>query len=112
MTDLVERANEAMSGVSEGPWQQGEALDGAVFNWHLPPDHPRAMICYDALPGDAYFIAESRQLVPALAAEVARLTALLREAEEVVRSASLFVSPSAASKAASFLASLQEPRHE
>lgn len=77
--DLVKRAREAMQGVTEGPWQPGEALLGAVFNWHLPTDHPNAIICQEATEADADFIAAARQLVPEMARRIEAQDKLIAE---------------------------------
>lgn len=68
-----------MEGVTDAPWQQGEMVDGAVFNWWLPPDHPEAMVCDNATPANARFIAWAREAVPALAARLAEVETAERD---------------------------------
>ncbi len=85
MDDLTKRAQEALEGATEGPWQPGEALVGAVVNWNLPASHPNAIVCQEATEGDAFFIAEARQLVPAMLARIEADAARVRSLEEALR---------------------------
>ena len=63
MDDLIKRANDAIQGVTPGPWPVGMVLGDCVF---MAGD----IIYTSATGADARFIAAARGLVPEMAAEI------------------------------------------
>lgn len=99
MTDIIERAKAALEGATEAPWFVHDFADPLVSEnpdasaVTVSCDHP-AHITVASMGGgrmgsrsieqaqkDARFIADARQLVPELIAEVERLRAALADKE-------------------------------
>jgi hypothetical protein len=101
MTDIIERATQALDGVTEGPWDD-KGTDSEDWSVDYPGDcswcfvgrknkTPVAILIGKGYRSDrmidanARFIAASRQLVPDLIAEVQRLRAELTRRDEADR---------------------------
>ena len=73
MSDIVERAQAALEGVTEGGWLAAEDNCGC-YSVDAKPDLAMQMVADQiGSRADAEFIAQARQLVPDLVAEVERL---------------------------------------
>lgn len=87
--DVVARARELLIGVTEGPWMAGKGGSG-YSNWvDSKPDLVNISIAdrIDIL-ADAEFIAETRQLVPELVAEVEKLRGALETIRDLASTTS------------------------
>lgn len=62
-----------MAEATPGPWQPGELLSCMIYNWHVAPDHPEAVIAEAYSEANASLIAAA----PDLAAQVIKLTEAL-----------------------------------
>ena len=80
--NLIERTNDALDGVTAGPWMAGKGGPGYSSWVDSKPDLVNISIAdrIDNL-ADAEFIAAARQLVPDLLAEVVKLRARI----EIIR---------------------------
>lgn len=78
MSDLIQRAREALVDVTPGPWKAVAAGQADDLNEVVRPDPFQSIA--DVEGSDARFIAAARDLVPAMADRIAAQEALLREA--------------------------------
>ncbi len=84
MTDIVERAQPALEGVTDGPWTWTHGMDARAMV--LGPDD---LVVKLEGYADAEFIAQARGLVPGLVAEVERLREHAANLERLVRNPSV-----------------------
>lgn len=96
MSDVVQQAKQALEGVPEGPWRVSGGVVWrediiAVADPNDPtgqtpmPQQVQEKVC-DTAADTAPFIAESRDLVPELIAEVERLNGLLASSADEIKS--------------------------
>jgi hypothetical protein len=83
--DLMERARELLVGVTDGPWQTDEGGEvghygHTLFQWPVYSDQSNP----DRIHADMRFVAEARELVPAMADRIEELEAKLASAEDII----------------------------
>lgn len=81
MSDVVQRAKQALEGVTEGPWRWGIVDDDDEYLLD-----PCGVQVPTYIKENTVFIAAARSLVPELIAEVERLHGLLVSASDEVKS--------------------------
>lgn len=92
MSDVVQRAKQALEGVTEGPWEveRWEDFTGQDVSYSLP-EIAQCIVYRNSVDcgGDkalAEFIAAARSLVPELVTEVERLNGLLASSADEIKS--------------------------